>query len=175
MSTTKRQAHWENVYTTRGRGRLVSADSRAVVGIDRACRSHPHSAIIDIGGGASRLVDSLVSQGYEDVTVLDLSASALEGRSDPHRRTGEAVHWLAADKQYRPKGCYKLEVMGRPEPPPVEPPRENTKPMKMKPPAPSTVPGAAHSRVLWAALLFWSQRSLALRCAILVTDWRRAG
>ena len=37
----------------------------------------PNSAIIDIGGGASRLVDVLVSEGYRDLTVLDLSDDAV--------------------------------------------------------------------------------------------------
>ena len=45
--------------------------------------AQPSSAIIDIGGGASRLVDSLVTRGFENVTVLDLSAAALASARAP--------------------------------------------------------------------------------------------
>jgi len=55
------------------------------------------SAIIDVGGGASTLVDGLIASGYTDITVLDLSTVALE---QARQRLGAAesrVTWLAAD------------------------------------------------------------------------------
>jgi ubiquinone/menaquinone biosynthesis C-methylase UbiE len=55
------------------------------------------AAIIDVGGGASTLVDDLVSEGYSDLTVLDLSAAALEAA---RKRLGErerGVRWIEAD------------------------------------------------------------------------------
>lgn len=52
------------------------------------------TAVIDIGGGASYLVDSLVSRGFTDVTLLDVSDAALaESRS----RNGDAVKYVSAD------------------------------------------------------------------------------
>jgi SAM-dependent methyltransferase len=55
------------------------------------------SAIIDIGGGASRLVDHLVEQGFEDVTVLDLSDAALKVAKARLGARADRVHWLVAD------------------------------------------------------------------------------
>ncbi len=69
MNDVSRQNHWEKVYTTKGENEVswfqeAPAPSLELIKLVGAIRS---SAIIDIGGGASRLVDSLVSQGYEDV------------------------------------------------------------------------------------------------------------
>jgi SAM-dependent methyltransferase len=52
--------------------------------------------IIDVGGGASLLVDELVARGYTDVSVLDVSSTALELA---RRRLGDAapVLWLCQD------------------------------------------------------------------------------
>jgi 2-polyprenyl-3-methyl-5-hydroxy-6-metoxy-1,4-benzoquinol methylase len=55
------------------------------------------SSIIDVGGGESTLADDLVSRGYQNVTVLDISETAVHVSK---QRMGEAaglVRWLAAD------------------------------------------------------------------------------
>ena len=57
----------------------------------------PHDSIIDVGGGASRLVDHLLAAGYDDVTVLDIAAASMEAsrhRLGPHE---EHVRWIVAD------------------------------------------------------------------------------
>jgi hypothetical protein len=66
MSSAERRAHWERVYTTKGETELswfqeTAAPSLDLLALIGATRRH---AIIDIGGGASRLVDSLISQGW---------------------------------------------------------------------------------------------------------------
>ena len=79
MNAAERQAHWESVYTTKGEKEVSwfqetpapSLELLALIG------ATARSAVIDVGGGASRLVDSLVARGYEDITVLDLSQAAL--------------------------------------------------------------------------------------------------
>jgi SAM-dependent methyltransferase len=57
----------------------------------------PSSAIIDIGGGASRLVDELIDRGFHDVTVLDLSAAALEIAKARLGDRAAKAQWLVAD------------------------------------------------------------------------------
>ena len=57
----------------------------------------PTSAIIDIGGGASRLVDCLIDRGFADITVLDLSAAALDSAKARLGGRANQVHWVVAD------------------------------------------------------------------------------
>lgn len=56
----------------------------------------PQDSVIDIGGGASRLVDHLLQRGHRDVAVLDVSSVAL---SDARRRLGDptGVEWISHD------------------------------------------------------------------------------
>ncbi|MEO8331397.1 MAG: class I SAM-dependent methyltransferase [Gallionella sp.] len=55
------------------------------------------AAIIDVGGGASTLVDDLISEGYSDVTVLDLSRAALSAAGQRLGVRAAQVNWLEAD------------------------------------------------------------------------------
>jgi SAM-dependent methyltransferase len=99
MNDTSRQDHWEKVYTAKGENEVswfqeTPAPSLELLALVGAGRS---SAVIDIGGGASRLVDCLVSQGYEDVTVLDLSPAALASARSRMGGKASQVTWIAAD------------------------------------------------------------------------------
>jgi 2-polyprenyl-3-methyl-5-hydroxy-6-metoxy-1,4-benzoquinol methylase len=99
MIDVSRQDHWEKIYTTKGESQVswfqeTPALSLKLIALSGAVRS---SAIIDIGGGASRLVDSLVSLGYEDVTVLDLSVAALASARSRIGDKANQVTWIAAD------------------------------------------------------------------------------
>lgn len=103
MGDFSRKAHWENVYATKGENQMSWFQSSAAPSLDLIVQAGatPESAIIDIGGGGSRLVDNLVEQGFEDVTVLDLSAAALAAarsrlESHPGGRA-ERVKWIVAD------------------------------------------------------------------------------
>ena len=71
MGDASRQAHWENVYTTKGENEVSWFQQSPAPSLELIVRAGAvnGSAIIDIGGGASRLVDHLVEQGFEDVTV----------------------------------------------------------------------------------------------------------
>jgi SAM-dependent methyltransferase len=94
-----RQAHWENVYRAKPENEVSwfqESPAPSLELIEYAGASHA-SAIIDIGGGASRLVDNLVEEGFENLTVLDLSSAALDtAKSRVGRRAGQ-VHWVVAD------------------------------------------------------------------------------
>lgn len=93
------QEHWERIYGTKPPDQVswyrphldTSLALIERVAADRA------SAIIDVGGGASTLVDDLIARGYRNVTVLDISPAALE---IARKRLGEvpgSAHWLQAD------------------------------------------------------------------------------
>ena len=94
-----RQEFWERVYSTRGEAEVswfqespaISMELLAGAGIGKS------EAVIDIGGGASRLVDGLVSAGFEDVTILDLSQSALDHARARLGAAAAGVSWIVAD------------------------------------------------------------------------------
>jgi SAM-dependent methyltransferase len=68
----------------------------------------PEKTAIDVGGGASLLVDNLVDRGFLDVTVLDISATALE---QSRRRLGNpaAVRWIRNDlRTWQPERVFDL-------------------------------------------------------------------
>lgn len=60
-------------------------------GLDRA------ESIIDVGGGASTLVDDLLDRGYKDITVLDISSIAVERAKARLGARAEAVTWIVGD------------------------------------------------------------------------------
>ncbi len=107
MKIENRKPHWENVYTTKGENEVSWFQENPSPSLELITEvgAKPCSTIIDIGGGASRLVDSLVENGFRAVTVLDLSEAALAAaktRLETRLKTrlGERaadVRWLVAD------------------------------------------------------------------------------
>lgn len=98
--TESRQQHWETVYTTRPADAVSWYQPHADQSLQLIRDSGlPSSAsLIDIGGGASTLVDDLLRLGYSSLTVLDVSTAALaiaRGRLGPERSA--RVQWLEAD------------------------------------------------------------------------------
>jgi SAM-dependent methyltransferase len=111
MQSESRQAHWQNVYAKKGENEVSwfqenpapSLELIAQVGATSA------SAIIDIGGGASRLVDKLVERGFKDITVLDLSEAALEAAKGRLGGRAAQVHWIVADATvWEPQKAYDI-------------------------------------------------------------------
>jgi SAM-dependent methyltransferase len=111
MSELNRQAHWQLVYKEKGENQFSWFQERPNISLAliEAVQADRSSAIIDIGGGASRLVDALVEKGYRDLTVLDLSESAV---SIAKMRLGERaamVKWIVADvTRWEPPRSYDL-------------------------------------------------------------------
>lgn len=91
--------HWENVYTTKATDAVSWFQPHAEVSLEliKATGSGRDAAIIDVGGGASTLVDDLLAQGYTDLTVLDLSAAALAAARSRLGSSASRVRWIAAD------------------------------------------------------------------------------
>lgn len=94
-----RQAHWDNVYATKDEHVVSWFQEKADISLDliRATGVKPTASIIDIGGGASRLVDTLLGEGFKAVTVLDLSEKALATSKARLGARGEHVQWIVAD------------------------------------------------------------------------------
>jgi len=99
MSDSGRQSHWQGVYTSRGEKEVSwyqdnPAPSLELIALAGAARG---TAIVDIGGGASRLVDHLLDRNFERVTVLDLSAAALDAAKARLGAKANRVRWEVAD------------------------------------------------------------------------------
>lgn len=93
------QAHWEKVFTTRQSSEVSWYQATPVRSIEllREAGANPSSDIIDVGGGDSTLVDAVVSGDLGHITVLDISAAALDrARARLASRACE-VTWLHAD------------------------------------------------------------------------------
>jgi SAM-dependent methyltransferase len=94
-----RTAHWQAVYTKKRENEVswfqeTPSTSLRLIQDTRASRD---AAIIDIGGGASRLVDALVARGFRSLTVLDISAAALEAAKARLGAQSTDVDWIVAD------------------------------------------------------------------------------
>jgi SAM-dependent methyltransferase len=93
------KTHWETIYTTKEpeavswyRAHLETS----LALIERAAQSQSAS-IIDIGAGESTLVDDLLARGYENLTVLDISETALDVTKKRIGPLAEQIKWFVAD------------------------------------------------------------------------------
>jgi SAM-dependent methyltransferase len=111
MSDSTRQAHWQGVYTAKSEKEVSwyqdsPAPSLELIALAGAST---HTSIVDIGGGASRLVDHLLAQGFERLTVLDLSAAALDAAKVRLGEKAKRVRWEVADiTTWSPPETYDL-------------------------------------------------------------------
>jgi 2-polyprenyl-3-methyl-5-hydroxy-6-metoxy-1,4-benzoquinol methylase len=111
MSDVSRKAHWENVYTSKGEKEVSWFQENPAPSLELIALAglSADASIIDIGGGASRLVDSLVAQKFERLTVLDLSKSALDAAKERLGDRGADVEWVVADvTTWEPSKTYDL-------------------------------------------------------------------
>ncbi len=99
MTDNDRSAHWEDVYTRKSETDVSWFEASPDLSFDLIGRAGVgrEAAVIDVGGGASRLVDALVDRGFVDVTVLDLSRAALETSKRRLGPAGETVDWIVGD------------------------------------------------------------------------------
>jgi SAM-dependent methyltransferase len=93
------KSHWEGIYRNKLPTQVSWYQPHALRSLEliRRASPPPDGAIIDVGGGASTLIDDLLDAGYHDLTVLDLSAAAL---AVARRRLGtraNTVRWVEAD------------------------------------------------------------------------------
>jgi SAM-dependent methyltransferase len=105
------QEHWNRVYGTKAEGEVSWFQPRperslALIAAAAPDRSVP---VIDVGGGASTLVDELLRAGYGDVSVLDISEAAL-GRSKARLGAkAEGVAWIVADiTDWKPARAFRV-------------------------------------------------------------------
>lgn len=103
--------HWQALYETKGPTDVswYQPVPKRSLELIRASGLSPEAALLDVGGGASRLVDHLLTGGFTDITVLDVAPAALEQSKVRLGSAGDQVQWIVADATtWRPPRRYDL-------------------------------------------------------------------
>ncbi|MEO8389059.1 MAG: class I SAM-dependent methyltransferase [Polaromonas sp.] len=93
------KSHWEQVYTTKSAEAVSWYQPHATLSLDLICRMAQSKAtrIVDVGGGASSLVDDLLARGMTEVGVLDISSAALHVARQRLGEQAGRVRWMEGD------------------------------------------------------------------------------
>lgn len=94
-----KKEHWEKVYNTKKINEVSWYQPVPETSIEllHQFNLNKSSKIIDVGGGDSLLVDFLLKEGFEDITVLDISESALQKAKTRLGDLSKKVKWIASD------------------------------------------------------------------------------
>ena len=99
MTSSDRHSHWQNVYLSKDERQVswTQFDPQPSLELIEKYAGDRDASIVDIGGGASRLVDALLANGFTAITVLDLAEAALQSSKSRLGVQAEAVQWIRAD------------------------------------------------------------------------------
>jgi len=94
-----RTQHWENVYQTKSSNEVSWYEPDPKQSLDLILRvaGELRGRVLDVGGGQSFLVDRLLDSGFEHVTVLDISQTAIEATKARLGKRASQVEWIDAD------------------------------------------------------------------------------
>ena len=94
-----KKKHWEGIYETRAEDKLSWSQPSPLPSLEWILELSPdrRSAVIDVGGGVSKLVDGLLDHGFERPAVLDISGKALERAKARLGDKARLVDWIEAD------------------------------------------------------------------------------
>lgn len=107
----ERKNHWETVYKNKQPNEVSWTQENPKTSLDfiRETNLGKSARIIDIGGGDSKLVDFLLEEGYENISVLDISANALERAKKRLGKNAEKVNWIVSDiTEFKPETTYDI-------------------------------------------------------------------
>ena len=94
-----RKKHWETVYETKNPDQVswTQETSKTSLEFIHSFGLKKTAKIIDIGGGDSKLVDDLLDEGFENITILDISAKSMEKAKDRLGEKANKVNWIVSD------------------------------------------------------------------------------
>lgn len=104
-----RKDHWEKVYATKQPNEVSWTQELPKTSLDfiHSFNLSKNASIIDIGGGDSKLVDYLLNEGFENITVLDISENAIERAKQRLGDRGSKVNWIVSDvTEFHPSTTY---------------------------------------------------------------------
>lgn len=110
MESTSKN-HWDTVYETKNPNQVSWTQEIPITSLEfiRSFHLNKNAKIIDVGGGDSKLVDFLLEEGFENITVLDISLKAIE--KSKHRLGDKAkkVNWIVSDiTEFKPETTFDL-------------------------------------------------------------------
>jgi 2-polyprenyl-3-methyl-5-hydroxy-6-metoxy-1,4-benzoquinol methylase len=99
MKKFNRKEHWEKIYQTKEFENVSWYQKKPEVSLNflKEYEIDKSAKIIDVGGGDSYFVDHLIDLGYQDITVLDISKSAIEKAKLRLGDKAKSVNWIVAD------------------------------------------------------------------------------
>jgi ubiquinone/menaquinone biosynthesis C-methylase UbiE len=99
MEKFDKQQHWETIYQTKSLSEVSWYEPTPQTSLDfiQQFNISPSAKIIDIGGGDSLFVDYLLNLGFQDITVLDISETAIERAKLRLGDNAKQVKWIVAD------------------------------------------------------------------------------
>lgn len=99
MGKFDRKRHWENIYQTKELKDVSWFQPTPETSLDffKQFNVPTTAKVIDIGGGDSFLVDNLLDLGYQDISVLDISAAAIDRAKQRLGDKAKNVKWVVAD------------------------------------------------------------------------------
>ncbi len=105
------QKHWEKVYETKQPNEVSWTQEKPQTSLDfiHSFNLDKKAKIIDVGGGDSKLADHLLDEGYENITVLDISSKALDKAKQRLVEKAKKVKWVVSDvTDFKPGTTYDL-------------------------------------------------------------------
>lgn len=108
MST---KSHWEKIYSEKSPQEVSWTQETPETSIEffNEFKLSKTSPIIDVGGGESKFVDFLLAEGYQNISVLDISENALKRAKDRLGEKSKNIEWIVCDiNDFNPKKKYAL-------------------------------------------------------------------
>ena len=106
-----RKKHWETVYETKNPDQVswTQETPKSSLEFIQSFGLNKTARIIDVGGGDSKLVDCLLDEGFENITVLDISAKSLEKAKNRLGKKADKVTWIVSDiLEFEPNGTFDV-------------------------------------------------------------------
>lgn len=107
----ERKNHWDQVYETKNPEEVSWTQEvpKTSLNLIKSFNLPKSAGIIDVGGGDSKLVDHLLEEGYENITVLDISVKAIEKAKRRLGGKAEKVNWVVSDIiDFKPNVIYDI-------------------------------------------------------------------
>ncbi|HWB23946.1 MAG TPA: class I SAM-dependent methyltransferase [Chitinophagaceae bacterium] len=105
------KAHWENIYSSKQSNEVswTQAVPEASLALLHDINPAKNAAVIDVGGGDSTLADFLLKEGFTNITVLDISAAALNRAKARLNGDANSITWIETDiLEFIPGRCYDI-------------------------------------------------------------------